>query len=237
MAESTLFLPPFFPPPEIFSFWGTSTAITPSETPKVLPTPAGKKYSTGSSPVTSSLLLHDPDTPTPLHCSSVSRSSPDISFAPSSVALSCFWEVLQDLGSDHLPILLSIPLSGLSPQQASPFSQLSESSLGWLCLLLWLPLSCCRGILVSFLCCCSFLPLWHWMRPNLPFLSAASNVILQPGGLLKWKKRLVKDARLLLLLTEVMKIVRLISMLLDAPRQPLPRLRHGRRLALLFHPN
>ena len=41
-------------------------------------------------------------------------------FAPSSLVLSCSWEVLQDLGSDHLPILLSIPLSGLSPQQAPP---------------------------------------------------------------------------------------------------------------------
>ena len=50
--------------------------------------------------------LNDPDTPTLLH-----RSSPDISFAPSSLALSCSWEVLQNLGSDHLPILLSIPLS------------------------------------------------------------------------------------------------------------------------------
>ena len=77
------------------------------------------------------------------------------------------------------------------------------------------------------------------MRPNLPFLSAASNAILKPGGLLRWKKQLVKNARLSLPLTEVMKIVRLTSPLLDAPRQssPRPRLRHGRRPALLFHPN
>ena len=34
-----------------------------------------------------------------------------------------------------------------------------------------------------------------------------------------------------------MKTDRLTSPLLDAPRQSLPRLRHGRRLALLFHPN
>ena len=75
------------------------------------------------------------------------------------------------------------------------------------------------------------------MRPNLPFLSAASNALLKPGGLLRWKKRLVKDARLLLPLTEVMWIARLTSPLLDAPRQslPRPRLRHGRRLALLSH--
>ena len=61
--------------------------------------------------ISSDLLpFNDPDTFTLLHCSG-SRSSPDISFAPSSFALSCSWEVLQNLGSDHLPILLSIPLS------------------------------------------------------------------------------------------------------------------------------
>ena len=62
--------------------------------------------------ISSDLLpLNDPDTPTLLHRSSGSRSSPDISFGPSTLAFSCSWEVLQDLGSDHLPILLSIPLS------------------------------------------------------------------------------------------------------------------------------
>ena len=53
--------------------------------------------------------LSDPDTPTLLHRSSGSRSSPDISFANSSLAFSCLLEVLQNLGSDHLPILLSVP--------------------------------------------------------------------------------------------------------------------------------
>ena len=77
------------------------------------------------------------------------------------------------------------------------------------------------------------------MRPNLPFLSAASNALLKPGGLLRSKKRLVKDAKLSLPLKEVMKIARLTSLLLDAPRRssPRPRLRHGRRLAPLFHLN
>ena len=75
------------------------------------------------------------------------------------------------------------------------------------------------------------------MRPNLPFLSATSNALLKPGGLLRWNKRLVKDARLWLPLTEVMKIDRLTSLLLDTHRRSLPRLRlrHGRRLALLSH--
>ena len=67
------------------------------------------------------LLLNDPDTPTLLHCSSGSRFSPNILFAPSSLALSCSWEVLQNLGSDHLPILLSVPLSpAYRPNERSP---------------------------------------------------------------------------------------------------------------------
>ena len=72
--------------------------------------------------ISSDLLpLNDPDTPTFLHRSSGSRSSPDIFFAPSSLALSCSWEVLQDLGSDHLLILLSVPLSpAFRPNERPP---------------------------------------------------------------------------------------------------------------------
>ena len=83
------------------------------------------------------------------------------------------------------------------------------------------------------------LPLWHWMQLNLPFLSTTLNALLKPGGLLRWKHRLVKDAGLSLPLTEVMKTDRLTSPLLDPPSQssPWPRRRHGRRLALLFHLN
>ena len=54
MAEPIPSLPQFFPPPEISSFWGTSIAITPSGTQEVLLTPVGRKYSTGSSLLTSS---------------------------------------------------------------------------------------------------------------------------------------------------------------------------------------
>ena len=72
--------------------------------------------------ISSDLLpLNDPDTPTLLHRSSGSCSFPDISFAPSSLALSCSWEVLQDLGSDRLPILLSVPLSSVfHPNERPP---------------------------------------------------------------------------------------------------------------------
>ena len=60
MTEPTSFLPQFFPP-EISSFWETSIAITPSGTQEVLLTPAGRKYSIESSPLTCSpsmILTH-----------------------------------------------------------------------------------------------------------------------------------------------------------------------------------
>ena len=82
----------------------------PSGTQEVFTTPVGRKYLTGSSPLTST-PLNDPDTPTLLHRFSGSHSSPDISFAPSSPAFSGYWKVLQDLGSNHQPILLSVSLS------------------------------------------------------------------------------------------------------------------------------
>ena len=69
MAEPIPFLPPFFPPPEISSFLGTSIANTSSGTQEVLPTPAKKKYSMGSSPLTSSpsmTLTHSPFSIAPL---------------------------------------------------------------------------------------------------------------------------------------------------------------------------
>ena len=69
IAEPTPSLPPFFPPPEISSFWGTSIAIIPSGAQEALPTPVGKKYSTGSSLVTCSpsmTLTHPPFSIAPL---------------------------------------------------------------------------------------------------------------------------------------------------------------------------
>ena len=63
MAEQTPFLPPFFPPPEISLFWRTSIAITSSGIQEVLTIPVGKKYWTGSSPLTfspSMTLTHSP---------------------------------------------------------------------------------------------------------------------------------------------------------------------------------
>ena len=233
MTEPTPFLPP-----EISSFWETSIAITPSGTQEVLPTPAGRKYSTALSPLTSfpSMIL----------------TRPPFSIAPLAVA--------PLLPSPLLPPLLLF----LAPGRCFRTWVLTTCQLFYLSLSPWffvptsvlLPLTFIKlaGMTLSptltltvllqrnthlFPLLLLFLPLWHWMRPNLSFLSAASNAIIKPGSLLRWKVRLVKDTRLSLPLTEVMKIARLTSPLLDAPRQSSPnsRLRHGRRLALLFHPN
>ena len=76
----------------------------------MLPTPAGKKYSTGSFPLTSSpsmTLTHPPFSIAPLAVAPLLTSPLLLLLLP----FSCSWEVLQDLASDHLPIRLSIPLS------------------------------------------------------------------------------------------------------------------------------
>ena len=122
---------PSLPPSEISSFWGTSIAITLSGTQEVLPTPVGRKYSTGSSLLTSSpsmTLTHPPFSIAPL------LTSPLLLLLLLFLAPGrCFrtWVL-----TTYQFFYLSVPLSGLSPQRASPFLQFSESSLGWLCLLL-----------------------------------------------------------------------------------------------------
>ena len=123
MAEPNPFLPPFFPP-EISLFWGNSI-WRPCH--HLLWDSRGTSDACGEEVfnwvISSDLLpLNDRDTPRLLHRSSGSRSSPDIFFAPSSLALSCSWEVLQDLGSDHLLILLSVPLSPVFRPNERPLS-------------------------------------------------------------------------------------------------------------------
>ena len=69
MAKPIPSLPQFFPPQEISSFRETSIAITRSGTQEVLSTPVERKYSTGSSPQTSSpsmTLTHPPFSIAPL---------------------------------------------------------------------------------------------------------------------------------------------------------------------------
>ena len=163
---------------------------------------------------TSDLLpLNDSDIPTLFHCFSGSHSSPDISFAIFSLAQSCSCEVLQYLGSDHLPIFLTVSLFLVfCPNKHPPsFNFLKArwddfaSHFDSHCPFAkeYLSLSSAAALFTSL----------ALIAAKSSFLLTASNTILKPGGLLKWKKWLVKDARLLLPLTEVMKIARLISLL------------------------
>ena len=236
MVELTPFLPPFFIRQEISSFWGTSTAITPSGTQEVLATPAEKKYLTGSFFLTSSpsMTLTHP----PFYIASLAVTIPfDISFAPTSLVLSCSWEMLQNPGSDHLPILLFVPLSLVyRPNERPPSFNFQKAC--WDEFSPYFNSHCPSAEEYPSLSLSSAAALFTSLALN----AAKSSIpfgCIKPDDLLRWKERLVKDARLSLPPTEVMKIARLTSPLLDAPRQssPRPRLRHGRRLAFLFHPN
>ena len=116
MAEPTSFLTPFFPPPEIL---GNFNCYHPLWNSRGNCDPCGDEVFDWV--ISSDLLpLNDPGTPTLFHRSSGSRSSPDISFAPSAFAFSCSWEVLEDLGPDHLPILLCVPLSPIFHSNERP---------------------------------------------------------------------------------------------------------------------
>ena len=114
--------------------------------------------------ISSDLLpINDPDTPTLLHRSFGSHSSPDISFSPSSLALFCSQEVLQDLGSDPIPILLSVPLSMIFRLNERPLPSIFRKLAGMVLpptLTLTVPLQRNTHLFLFPLLLLS-LPLWH----------------------------------------------------------------------------
>ena len=57
------------------------------------------------------LPLNNPEHHTLLHRATGNRSSPDLSLVPTRIASKCTWQTLPDLGSDHLPISITIPTS------------------------------------------------------------------------------------------------------------------------------
>ena len=59
------------------------------------------------------LPLNNPEHHTLLHCATRNRSSPDLSLVPARIVSKCTWQTLLDLGSDHLPISITIPTSPL----------------------------------------------------------------------------------------------------------------------------
>ena len=214
MAEQTPFLVPFFPPPEISLFWGTSIAITSSGTQEALPTLMGRKYLTGSSPLTSSpsmTLTYPPLSITPL---AVALPLTFPLLPP--LALSCFLKVLQDLDSGHLPIFVFVPLSLVICFNKCPPS-FNFQKARWGNFVSYFDSHCHSAEEYSSFSLSSAVAFFTSLALNaakFSVLSAASNAILKSFGLLRQKVWLVKDARLLLSLTEVMKITRLTSPLL-----------------------
>ena len=147
--------------------------------------------------------------------------------------------MLQDLGSDHLPILLSVPLSPVfRPNERPPSFNFQKAR--WDGFASYIDSHCPSAEEYSSLS--SAVALFTSLA-----LNAAKSSI--PFGRIKrhpkaWWSAEVASAvserrKASLPLTEVMKIARLTSPLLHAPRQssPRPRRRHGRQLGFLFHLN
>ena len=148
----------------------------------------GRKYSIGSSPLASfpSMILTRQ-----IFSNSPLVASPDTSFAPSSLALSYSWEVLQHLNSDHLSILLVVTLFPLfRPNQRSPSFNFQKAR--WDVFAFYfvshfpsaeeycsLSLSSAAAIFTSL----------ALNATNFSFLSAASKTNLKLSNLLKWKMR------------------------------------------------
>ena len=59
------------------------------------------------------LPLNNSEHHTLLHRATGKRSSPDLFLVPAQIASKCTWQTLPDLGSDHLPISIIIPISPL----------------------------------------------------------------------------------------------------------------------------
>ena len=135
MAEPIPSLPPFFPPPKISSFWGTSIALTPSGTQVVLPTPAERKYLTGSFLLTSSpsmILTHPPFFIAPLAVAPLLTSPLLLLFLLVLAPGRCFRTWVLTI---YEFFYLFLSLRSFAPTSV-PLSSFSESSLGWVCLLL-----------------------------------------------------------------------------------------------------
>ena len=202
------------------SCWGASIAITASGTQEVLPVPVA--------------LAHPPFYIAPLAVAPLLTSP----LLPFSLAFSCSCKVLQDLGSDHLPILLSVPLSPIfRPNERPPSFNFQKAR--WDDFACHFDSHCPSAEEYSSLSLSSAAALFTSLALNAAKSSIPFGHIKRPPK--AWWSAEVEQAvstrhKAFLPLTEVMKITRLTSPLLDAPRQssPKPRRRHDRRLALLF---
>ena len=86
------------------------------------------------------LPLNNPEHHTLLHRATGNRSSPDLSLVPARIASKCTWQTLPDLGSDHLPISITIPTSPLINSIHRPPPHLTTIKLaGMITLLILIP--------------------------------------------------------------------------------------------------
>ena len=199
MAELTPFLLPFFPSPEISSFWGTSIAITPLVLKRYFRPLQRGNIRLGD-------LFWPPPLQWPWHTHRFTSLlwQSLLSWHLLCSLLSCLFLLLGGaLGPKfgQLPILLSAPLSPVFRPNKHPHPSTFRKLAGMTYPPTLTPTVFLQRNTRLFPLLLLSLSLWHWMRPNLPFLSAALNAILKPGGLLRRKVLLVKDTRLLLPLT------------------------------------
>ena len=132
------------------------------------------------------LPLNNPKHHTLLHRATRNRSSPDLSLVPAQIASKCTWQTLPDLGSDHLPISITIPTSPLINSFHRPPS-FNYNKTRWDDYLTYIDTHCPTpsNFTTLFLKPPTPLPNSSMMLPLLPFLSAASTALLKPGDLLK----------------------------------------------------
>ena len=127
------------------------------------------------------LPFNNPEHHTLLHRATGNRSSPDLSLVPVRIASKCTWQTLPDLGSDHLPISITIPTSPLINFIHRPPHLTIIKLAGTITLLILIPTALLPLTLQHFLFLKppSPLPNSSMMLPLLPFLSAASTVLLK----------------------------------------------------------
>ena len=133
------------------------------------------------------LPLNNPEHHTLLHRATGNCSSPDLFLVPAQIASKCTWQTLPDLGSDHLPISITIPTSPIINSFHRPPHLIIIKLAGMITLLILIPTALLPLTLQHFLFLKPPTPLPNssMMLPLLPFLSAASTALLKPGGLLK----------------------------------------------------
>ena len=162
------------------------------------------------------LPLNNPEHHTILHRATGGRSSPDLSLVPTRIASKCTWQTLPDLGSDHLPISITIPTSPIINSFHRPPHLTIIKLAGMITLLTLIPTAPLPLTLQHSLFLKPPTPL-----PNssmmLPFLLAASTALLKPGGLLKSQMPSQNAERRLQKHTVPKKTASTISPLLDIP--------------------